>query len=191
MSRRSPLAVLFSAALIALAVPADLGVAAEQPATSSASTCSGADDNPFQTSVAAAERATLCLLNRERKRRGIRSLRSNSKLAAAAERHSRDMARRDYFDHDSRDGTSFSTRVRRAGYARGSGGWYLGENIAWGSGPYATPRSIVSEWMRSPGHKRNILDRRFREIGVGIARGAPVRGQEGGVTYTTDFGSRG
>ena len=81
-------------------------------------------------------------------------------------------------------------RIRAAHYLHGAGGWTLGENIAWGSWEYATPASIVDSWMHSPPHRANILSRAFREIGIGVARGAPVSGQDNGGTYVTDFGAR-
>ena len=48
---------------------------------------------------------------------------------------------------------------------------------------------IVGDWMRSPGHRANILSPTFRAIGIGIANGTPSR--DSGATYTTDFGRRG
>jgi uncharacterized protein YkwD len=74
----------------------------------------------------------------------------------------------------------------------GTRSWSLGENIAWGSGELASPAAIVRSWMHSSGHRRNILDGGFRNIGIGVASGAPadVQGQPA-ATYTTDFGSRG
>ena len=90
-----------------------------------------------------------------------------------------------YFAHG-----DFVGRIRRADYLSGAGTWSVGENIAWGSYDYATPRSIVRSWMHSPGHRANILSRRFREIGIGITLGAPVSGMDRAATYATDFGTR-
>ena len=64
-------------------------------------------------------------------------------------------------------------RIRRTGYTSGARGWSLGENIAWGSGRLATAAQIHRAWMSSPGHRANILQRSFREIGIGIETGAP------------------
>lgn len=100
------------------------------------------------------------------------------------------MARRNFFSHDSPGGDDLVDRVKRAGYLSGSSSWALAENIAWGSGSYATPRSIVNGWMHSSGHRDNILSPRFRHVGVGVARGTPVGSSSGGATYTTDFGQR-
>ncbi|TNC26218.1 CAP domain-containing protein [Mumia zhuanghuii] len=50
---------------------------------------------------------------------------------------------------------------------RACGGWKVGENIAYG---YRWPRHVVRAWMDSPGHRANILERRYRRIGVGVRR---------------------
>ena len=81
-------------------------------------------------------------------------------------------------------------RIRSAHYLSGASTWTVGENIAWGSYDYATPRSIVRSWMHSPPHRANILRSQFRDIGIGLSRGAPVRGQARAATYATDFGAR-
>jgi uncharacterized protein YkwD len=84
----------------------------------------------------------------------------------------------------------FVSRIRSAHYLSGASNWTVGENIAWGSYDYSTPRSIVHSWMQSPGHRANILNGRFREIGIGLTMGAPVRGMDRAATYATDFGAR-
>lgn len=175
---------------LALALLAVCAVLSLQPAVSSAaSPCAKGDQMPMTMSAKARNATTLCLINRERSKQGLRALRSNGKLALAARRHSSDMARNDYFGHDSRDGSRFSARIARTGWMKGRSGWTVGENLAWGSGNLATPRAIVRAWMGSPGHRRNILQPRFRLIGIGIVAGAPVRGAHHAATYTTDFGS--
>jgi uncharacterized protein YkwD len=158
----------------------------------SASDCGRADAQPNQLSQREVARSTLCLLNGRRANYGMGQLHFSSRLETAARGHSADMARRGYFAHDSRSGASFVDRIRSAGYLRQAHRWSVGENIAWGSGRLATPRSIVSAWMHSPGHRANILNPSFREIGVGVTNGAPVRAAvSSGATYTTDFGTRG
>jgi uncharacterized protein YkwD len=87
----------------------------------------------------------------------------NTKLRSAARAHSQDMAANNYFSHTSLDGRTFDQRIRDAGYT-GSGP--LGENIAGGQ---SSPQSVVSDWMGSPGHCRNIMDPNFRATGVGYA----------------------
>jgi uncharacterized protein YkwD len=150
------------------------------PASAAKASRAAASARPASVSVEAAQQATLCLLNVERRRHGLRPLRESKKLDRAAADHSRAMVRNHYFGHG-----DFAGRIRRAGYR----GFTLGENIAWGSLPYSTPESIVRLWMHSPGHRANILRPQFTEIGIGIAAGAPERGVSDAATYTTDFGT--
>ena len=177
---------LLAAALVALvgalAVP---GPAAARP-------CKHANAEPGDASQRALRVATRCLLNKKRRQHGLRQLHGNGRLHGAAGRHTVDMARRHYFSHTSISGASFLDRIRHTGYLRRSRSWSVGENIAWGTGELSSPRSIVRAWMRSPGHRANILNGRFREIGIGISFGAPVRSSaRPAATYTTDFGKRG
>jgi uncharacterized protein YkwD len=158
----------------------------------SAKRCRYAGGQPSGVSHRIVVRSTLCLLNHARARHSLRKLHLHRRLGRAARSHSADMARRGYFSHDSRSGASFFDRIRRAGYLRHAHRWMVGENIAWGTGRLATPRAIVRAWMHSPGHRANILNGRFHEIGVGITYSAPVHvASRPGATYTTDFGFRG
>lgn len=160
------------------------------PASASAATCAHADATQATTSIANLESATRCLVNKKRTKRGLTPLDGSSQLDAAALGHSIDMEQKNYFSHTSRNGDSLVTRIRRTGYLAASPSWSLGENIAWGSGTYAQPKSIVKRWMNSPGHRANILKSSFRDLGVGIARGVPVSSGGDGATYNTDFGRR-
>ena len=147
--------------------------------------CRNTNANPNDISLADSKRATVCLLNHIRRSKGMRPFRENARLSLASQRHSNAMANHNFFAHG-----DFVGRIRSARYLRGARTWSVGENIAWGSWDYATPRSIVRGWMNSPPHRHNILNRRFREIGIGVSRGAPARGHEHAATYVTDFGSR-
>lgn len=101
------------------------------------------------------------LTNERRARAGLRPLKLNAKLSAAAQAHSESMAHNDFFSHIGSDGSTAAARVARAGYNAAA----TGENIAAG---YASARTIVSMWMNSPGHRANILSRRAKEIGIGF-----------------------
>ena len=83
-------------------------------------------------------------------------------LGAAASDHSTDMAQQDYFSHLSLDGRQFNQRITAAGYPYSTGG----ENIACG---YSTPQAVMNGWMNSSGHRANILNASFCDIGVGYA----------------------
>jgi uncharacterized protein YkwD len=135
-----------------------------------------------------AERATLCLLNAERRWRGLRALRPERRLRVAALRHSRDMVRRQFLEHVNPDGVGHDERIARAGY-RLDERTLAGENLATGEGETSAPAVIVDGWMHSPGHRRNILRPQFREIGIGIVPRSAETGEAGG-TYTTTFGGR-
>ena len=126
------------------------------------------------------ESRVIDLVNAERAAHGLKSLSYDPDLAAAARLHSQDMGIRDYFSHDSLDGTKFYERIIDEGYTYN----LCGENIAAGS---ATPEDVVDVWMNSPGHRANILNPDFCDIGVGYALTS-------GSTYyhywTQDFGRR-
>ncbi|HEY6416190.1 MAG TPA: CAP domain-containing protein [Acidimicrobiales bacterium] len=102
----------------------------------------------------------VALVNAARADAGCDPLRIDSRLTAAAQGHSDDMAEQDYFSHTSLDGRTFADRVRAAGYPRPGG-----ENIAQGQ---RTPEEVHEAWMNSEGHRANILNCNFTAIGVGL-----------------------
>ena len=105
-------------------------------------------------------------------------LQASRKLDDAATAHARDMARRKYFEHEGRDGSQPRDRVRRAGYESR----LTGENIAYGP---VSAEEVVAGWLASPGHCENIMEPRFRDIGVGVAVGRK-RGQ---IYWVQNFGT--
>ena len=174
--------------LVAGLLPALAIAAPAEGATAKRSTsCGNTQEVPTAGNLARVERSTLCLLNAERRERGLRPLENDWRLARAAERHTNDMVAHRYFQHDSRSGGSFSDRIRATGYLSRVGSWVVGENLAWGSGAQGSPQAIVRAWMKSPGHRANILNGRYREIGIGTTLGSPRGGH--GVTYATEFGA--
>jgi uncharacterized protein YkwD len=84
----------------------------------------------------------------------------NGALRAAARGHSQDMAQRNYFEHSTPEGVTPAQRAKNAGYPSG----FVGENIAAGQ---PTPASVVQAWVDSPGHCVNMMDPRYRVLGVG------------------------
>jgi uncharacterized protein YkwD len=179
--RRHALRTVPAALLAAFALAA--------PATADAATArASARAMPTAHNLDQVERAVLRLLNHERVMRGLERLERDRKLERAAVRFSRHMVAADFFSHTSPGGSTVLSRIKSTGYLRGARGWTVGENIAFGTGHYATAGETVEAWMKSPGHKANILNPGFKEIGIGIALGAP--GHRGGATYTTDFGTR-
>jgi uncharacterized protein YkwD len=110
-------------------------------------------------------------INAERHKAGRRPLAENARLDAAAQRHADDMLARSFFAHRNPDGTTVRERSRAAGYY-----WQaIGENLAEGQDTVA---EAILEWMRSAGHRENILNRDYAETGIGLALG---RDRETGV----------
>ena len=181
---------LLLAFVLAACVVVALPSAADAAKRKRTGECTHTAVQPAAGNLADVRAAVLCLHNRERAEHGLPPLRENAKLRRAAEGHSGDMVAGRFFAHESRAGADMTDRILRTGYARGQG-WSLGENIAWGTGSLATAAEIQRAWMESPGHRANILRRQFRDIGIGIALGAPVAaGGLDGATYTADFGLR-
>jgi len=153
--------------------------------------CESANATPAKAAHRIVVRATLCMLNSVRSRHGLGPLELNRRLSRAARRHARDMARRKYFSHDTLGGGSFVDRIRHTGYLHGAHRWAVGENLAWATHGQSAPRGVTELWMKSPGHRANILNGTFREIGIGIVGRAPVRGvTQPAATYATDFGAK-
>jgi uncharacterized protein YkwD len=149
--------------------------------------CAESGDLPTRDNLRSTRTAVLCLLNRERAGHGLAPLRRSSNLELASQRHSEHMAVRNFFAHDTPDGVDPGARMAAAGNPITASA--TGENIAWGSGAAATPVRIVQGWMKSPGHRANILRPQFSEVGVGVAHEAPRPYVDGRVgVYTTDFG---
>jgi uncharacterized protein YkwD len=157
-----------------------------------ADNCSGADLRPTERDLDHVRAAVLCLVDRERTRRGERPLAPDRRLEHAAQGHSDDMARGGSLTHGGPRGDTPLSRVRAAGYVGSSRiGYVVAENIACGALGLATPRAVVSAWMASSDHRANILDPRLRATGVGVSPHLPssLAGGRAGALYTQDFGS--
>src|SRR3954454_12348737 len=131
----------------------------------------------------AVEALLLQLINADRAAEGLAPLVIDQELDAAADAHTADMLANDYFEHDSQDGRSPGDWIEAAGYdARG---W--GENIAWVSDDNgvvdpAEVERLHANLMNSEGHRANLMDEDFTEVGLG-------RKAEGGkAMLTEDFG---
>jgi uncharacterized protein YkwD len=141
---------------------------------------------------AIAPASLLAAVNSVRVARSLPPLRLSRPLAAAATEHSIDMGRRGYFAHKSSDGTSFWRRVATYYGSSGYRSWTVGENLLWSSATL-TAKAAIDLWMKSPPHRRNLLDRRWREVGFSALRfesaPGPYRGLDVAIV-TADFGRR-
>jgi uncharacterized protein YkwD len=140
----------------------------------------------------AVQSALLRQVNAFRAAHGLSRLRLSSALNAAAAAHSTEMARVGYFSHNSANGHSFSQRIASFYRERGYRVWTAGENLAYGS-PDMGAALTLRLWLGSPPHRANLLDPRWRELGLsavhspsapGVYHGAPA------TIVTADFGAR-
>jgi uncharacterized protein YkwD len=152
--------------------------------------CVGAGASPRSASREQLERATLCLLNEQRTRRGLAAVHRSGRLSGVARRYAATMVRRKFVSHTSPSGTTFLNRIRGSGYLSRRP-WAVGEVIAWSA--HATPADQVRGLMASPPHRHVILTPTYRDAGVGIAVGSPRRGVGGRDAMVTvgNFGRRG
>jgi uncharacterized protein YkwD len=138
------------------------------------------------------ESGVLQALNQIRAQHGLVPLRANPSLAAAAAQHSSEMGAAGYFQHSSKDGTVFWKRIGTWYASSGYGFWSVGENLLWSS-PDVDPSGAMKLWMDSPEHRANILNPRWREIGVAAVHLTSATGTYHGLPVTivtTDFGVR-
>ncbi|MFJ4946906.1 CAP domain-containing protein [Streptomyces sp. NPDC088760] len=155
--------------------PRQTAVPGTPRATAPASAAPAAPSTPKPTATASGVTAEILrLVNAERGKAGCQALTLNSVLTKAAQAHSQDMAAHQNMSHTGSDGSSPGDRITRAGYAWSS----YGENVAYG---YSTAEQVMAAWMSSPGHRANILNCGFKEIGVGLA--------QPGSYWTQDFGT--
>jgi uncharacterized protein YkwD len=124
------------------------------------------------------ERQVLTLTNQQRTAHGCGALTENAALTRAARGHSSEMAASNTMSHYGANGSNAADRMKQAGYPVRK--W--AENVAYGQ---TTPQEVVNAWMNSPGHRRNILNCRLAEIGVGH-----VMNQQGAPYWTQDFATR-
>ena len=172
-----------------LAMVAVLGASAAQPrvaeAAATVATCTGGT-----ITLSDAEKRSLDLHNRTRVSKGLSKFCVHPTLQKAARAHSQHMIEKDYFSHTSPSGETSSARLKRYGYTPRSGRyWTMGENIAYNSKRgVASADAVHSQWMNSTGHRANILNGKFKQIGIGAVYGN-FKGNN--VTmWTADFGSR-
>jgi uncharacterized protein YkwD len=123
-------------------------------------------------SVTGARSVVVHLTNVQRALEGCAPLKVSKRLTKAAQGHAKEMSAKHYFSHSSANGTSWVKRIKKAGWKKPGG-----ENLADG---FTSAVAVVTGWMNSPEHKRNILDCSFTYIGVGFA--------SSGNYWVQDFG---
>jgi uncharacterized protein YkwD len=131
------------------------------------------------------ERAMHCMTDYARDHDGLGTLANATDLDRSAGKKSGDIIRCDSFSHEA-CGRQFTFWMQRTGYLAARC-WRAGENIAWGTGNYASVRSIFVAWLHSPEHRANLLGR-YSSIGIALRVGN-FGGHQGAHVWTQDFGS--
>lgn len=126
------------------------------------------DSDAKQAEVTQAEmtqaEAVLKLVNQERKKAGVQPLTLSDKLTSIANTKAKDMADKGYFSHNSPTYGSPFDMLKQFGVSYS----YAGENIAAGQ---KSAEEVMNSWMNSSGHKANILNKNYTQLGVGFYRG--------------------
>jgi uncharacterized protein YkwD len=135
---------------------------------------------PQATKLTQSERSLLAAVNNVRAAHGLRRLTVDPALQRVARSYSTTMIRTGRFTHG-----DMGRRVAASG-ARGPA---YGENLAWGTGSYASARTIVANWMRRPSHRANLMRAGWTRIGIGAVQGT-FMGRRGATVVTADFAGR-
>ena len=143
--------------------PSNPSTAPEQKPDSAPSNPSTTPEQKPSTDFSSYQQQVLDLVNAERAKRGISALTLDSSLSSVATKKSQDMIDKNYFDHTSPTYGSPFDMMKQFGISYRS----AGENIAKGQ---KTPQEVVAAWMNSEGHRKNILNPNFTNLGVGIAK---------------------
>lgn len=174
------------------AVMASCALALTGAAPASAA-CANEDTIPTAENLDLIREAVICLHNEARGQANLALLERDGRLTDAANQHAEDMVAGGYFAHQSPTDVDPFDRMRQADYIGRGIIWNAGETIAWASGSLATPKSVVDSWLDATTQRLTMLAPDFRDIGVGIALGAPVERDADAlpaVTYTVDYGWR-
>lgn len=142
--------------------------------------------------LASLDAGVLLQLNEIRTLHGLTPLTTSPALDASAAEHTQEMGARGYFEHDSANGTAFWKRIEQWYTTTGCDYWSVGENLLWSS-PDVDPTQAMRLWMASPEHRRNILDPRWRQVGISAVHFDAAPGTYDGravTIITTDFGVR-
>jgi len=149
-------------------------------------TCGAAADQ-LNLDLATAETAMLCLTNYARAQSGLPPLRLNTALNNAGQAKLAADLSCAQFSHTP-CGQPFDSVFST--YVQGATSYQIGENIAWGTGNYGTPRGAMNGWLHSDGHRENILTAAYAELGIGYAPAQTFQGYSGATLWSQEFGVR-
>jgi uncharacterized protein YkwD len=175
-------------ACVVLATAASVGAADDPYAAllAPSGTC-GAPADQLDLDLATAETAMLCLTNYARAQSGLPALHLNAPLDNAGQAKLAADVSCGEFTHTP-CGRPFDSVFST--YVQGATSYQIGENIAWGTGNFGTPRGAMNGWLHSDGHRANILTAAYTEIGIGYSPGQTFQGYSGATLWSQEFGVR-
>lgn len=182
--------LLLPAALLCAALAfAGAAAAADDPYAAllaPSSTCGPASEqlNLDQTT---AQIAMLCFTNYARVQSGLDPVLLNTTLNAAGNAKLAADVSCGVFSHEP-CGKPFDSVF--GAYLAGASSYQIGENIAWGTGSYGSPRQIMDAWLHSTGHRENILTAAFKDVGIGYLPNQAFQGAAGAMLWSQQFGVR-
>jgi uncharacterized protein YkwD len=150
-------------------------------------TCGPAADQ-LNLDAAAADLAMQCLTNYARAQQGLPPLQLSATLNAAGQAKLKSDLSCGEFSHTP-CGQPFDAVF--ATYIHGATSYQIGENIAWGTGSFGSPRQTMNGWLHSTGHRENILTAAYAELGIGYLPGQTFQGSTGATLWSQEFGLRG
>lgn len=171
--------LVFGCTLLAIIVPA---AGAQADLVAPPDSCQGQQNT--DASERTQEDALRCLIDHARSA----STKSNRALERAAGRKVGDIFDCG-FSHTA-CGRSFDTYAKRYGYASGTSGWKLGENLAWGKRKRGSARQVLKAWLGSPPHRETLLNGSFEHVGIGLKRGH-FNGSAQSAVWVLEIGCRG
>ena len=180
--------------LLAIAAVVGSSFAVAAPALSAVDRDSRVSASPTRkiAAVNQLESGVLGEINALRRSHGLVPLKLNNRLTAAADFHSKEMAVKGVFSHNSPDGSAFWKRVQRFYGAANYRYWSVGENLVWAS-PEMDAKYALELWLGSPEHKKNLLTARWREVGLSAVHVTAAPGDFSGLDVTiltANFGVR-
>jgi len=161
---------------------------APPPASARATGCPHAEARPGHVSLGKLRVAVGCLIDNARAKHHLNPVTLNDDLERIAQAHSKRMVRNDCFRHQCAGEAPLKRRIKQSPYVNGASSFRYAEELGYES----TPKQMVHRWLASANHRANILRAGFRDLGVGVRRGAPVSGIRDSrfVTYTLELAAR-
>jgi uncharacterized protein YkwD len=179
-----------------LALCSAIGLLWGGAASATAMSCQDTNTRAADQALEEFNASVFCLINQQRASHGRSLLRPNATLQRAAHDYAASMEAGgffshfgDYFGHPA--GATPISRLRQVGYIRPGRAWMVGENLHWTTVEQSTPADVVAAWMVSAEHRKYLLKRKFRDLGVAAIRGIPQDpSRTGGVTVASEYGFR-